>query len=172
MILNPSFLYFEEVFKIPSSKLKHNPLQNSHQNISNISGSTIKRALHRSGIMLGLLTISLSVPNFDAILDLIGATTITLLNIVFPPIFYLLLSKQYQSLHDDTSGDEVLSSSYVSISSDASGDHITESVSLPVKIYSWHLVIVGSIAGVIALVSSIQSISADFQTVEICWSLL
>ena len=124
--------------------------------------------------MLGLLTISLSVPNFDAILDLIGATTITLLNIVFPPIFYLLLSKQYQSLHDDTSGDEVFSSSYVSISSesDTAGDDMTESVSLPVKIYSWHLVIVGSIAGVIALVSSIQSISADFETVEICWSLL
>ena len=124
--------------------------------------------------MLGLLVISLSVPNFDDILDLIGATTITLLNIVFPPIFYLLLSKQYQSLQDDTSGDEFLSSSYPSISSDTSdsGHDMTESVSLPVKIYSWHLVIVGSIAGVIALVSSIQSISADFQTVEICWSLL
>ena len=107
--------------------------------------------------MLGLLVISLSVPNFDDILDLIGATTITLLNIVFPPIFYLLLSKQYQSLNYDTSEDDIT----------ASG-----SVSLPVKIYSWHLVIVGSIAGVIALVSSIQSISADFQTVEICWSLL
>ena len=114
--------------------------------------------------MLGLLIISLSVPNFDAILDLIGATTITLLNIVFPPIFYLLLSKKYQSLHVDTLGDEV--------SSDTSGDDMTESVSLSVKIYSWHLVIVGSIAGVIAVVSSIQSISADFQTEQICWSLL
>ena len=106
--------------------------------------------------MLGLLVISLSVPNFDAILDLIGATTITLLNIVFPPIFFLLLSKKYQSL-DDTSGDDMT----------AMG-----SVSLPVKIYSWHLVIVGSIAGAIAFVYSIESISADFQNVQICWSLL
>ena len=110
--------------------------------------------------MLGLLAISLSVPNFDDILDLIGATTITLLNLVFPPIFYLVLSKKYQSLN-------------VEINDDLGSDMpATGSVSLPVKIYSWHLVIVGSIAGVIALVSSIQSISADFQTVEICWSLL
>ena len=106
--------------------------------------------------MVGLLVISLSVPNFDAILDLIGATTITLLNIIFPPIFFLLLSKKYQSLNDASENDMT-----------AMGN-----VSLPVKIYSWHLVIVGSIAGAIAFVSSVESISADFQNVQICWSLL
>ena len=45
-------------------------------------------------------------------------------------------------------------------------------VSLPVKIYSWHLVIVSSIGGAIALVSSIESISSDLRSGEICWSLL
>ena len=106
--------------------------------------------------MLGLLVIALSLPNFGAILDLIGATTITLLNFVFPPIFFLLLSKQYKSLNDIT------------------GDDMTAvgNVSLPVKIYSWHLVIVSSIGGAIALVSSIESISSDLRSGEICWSLL
>ena len=124
--------------------------------ILNISGYKFKRALFRSGCMLGLLVISLSLPNFGAILDLIGATTITLLNFVFPPIFFLLLSKKYQSLND------------------ISGDDMTTmgTVSLPVKIYCWHLVIVCSIGGVIAFVSSIETISADLKSGEICWSLL
>ena len=122
----------------------------------NISGFNFKRALFRSGCMLGLLVIALSLPNFGAILDLIGATTITLLNFVFPPIFFLLLSKKYKSLNDIT------------------GDDMTAmgNVSLPVKIYSWHLVIVSSIGGAIALVSSIESINADLKSGEICWSLL
>ena len=48
--------------------------------------------------MTCLLLIALSIPNFGAILNLIGATTITLLNFVFPPIFYLLLHRKYQVL--------------------------------------------------------------------------
>ena len=43
-----------------------------------------------------LLVIGLSLPNFGAILNLIGATTITLLNFIFPPIFYLLLERKYK----------------------------------------------------------------------------
>ena len=39
-----------------------------------------------------MLLLALSLPDFGAILDLIGATTITLLNFIFPPIFYLLLA--------------------------------------------------------------------------------
>ena len=47
--------------------------------------------------MMGLLlVIGLSLPNFGAILNLIGATTITLLNFIFPPIFYLLLERKYK----------------------------------------------------------------------------
>ena len=61
-------------------------------------GFGYKRVLLRTGTMSGLLLIALSIPNFGAILNLIGATTITLLNFVFPPIFYLLLHKKYQVL--------------------------------------------------------------------------
>ena len=47
-----------------------------------------------------LLLIGLSLPSFGAILNLIGATTITLLNFIFPPIFYLLLERKYRILQN------------------------------------------------------------------------
>ena len=47
-----------------------------------------------------LLIIALSLPSFGAILNLIGATTITLLNFVFPPLFYLMLTKKYRKLEN------------------------------------------------------------------------
>ena len=47
-----------------------------------------------------MLIIALSLPSFGAILNLIGATTITLLNFVFPPLFYLMLTKKYRKLEN------------------------------------------------------------------------
>ena len=60
----------------------------------------------RSSTVGCLLLIALSVPNFDVILQLIGSTTITLLNLVFPSIFYLLLNRKYQLATGTTEGDE------------------------------------------------------------------
>ena len=57
-------------------------------------GFSVKRVIFRSSVMTILLIIALSLPNFGAILNLIGATTITLLNFVFPPSFYLLLARK------------------------------------------------------------------------------
>ena len=42
--------------------------------------------------VLCLLFIAESVPSFGAILDLVGASTVTLLTFVFPPFFYMRLS--------------------------------------------------------------------------------
>ena len=50
------------------------------------------RILFRSCVIALLLLLGLSLPDFGAILDLIGATTITCLNFIFPPVFYLLLA--------------------------------------------------------------------------------
>ena len=54
--------------------------------------------IFRSLVIATLLIIALSLPSFGAILNLIGATTITLLNFVFPPLFYLMLTKKYRKL--------------------------------------------------------------------------
>ena len=41
-----------------------------------------------------LLVLGISLPDFSSILDLIGASTITILNFIFPPIFYMFLADQ------------------------------------------------------------------------------
>ena len=50
-----------------------------------------KRCVFRSLSVLTLLFIAESVPSFGAILDLVGASTVTLLTFVFPPFFYIKL---------------------------------------------------------------------------------
>ena len=50
-----------------------------------------KRCAFRSVSVLCLLFIAESVPSFGAILDLVGASTVTLLTFVFPPYFYIKL---------------------------------------------------------------------------------
>ena len=50
-----------------------------------------KRCVFRSLSVLSLLFIAESVPSFGAILDLVGASTVTLLTFVFPPYFYMKL---------------------------------------------------------------------------------
>ena len=53
-----------------------------------------KRVIFRTLVIAFLLILGLSLPDFGAILDLIGSTTITLLNFVFPPVFYLFLANR------------------------------------------------------------------------------
>ena len=42
-------------------------------------------------------------------------------------------------------------------------------VSTPVKLYCWHLVLVSSVGGLIALVSSISSLDSTFKESVTCW---
>ncbi|XP_029649576.2 amino acid transporter AVT3C-like isoform X2 [Octopus sinensis] len=53
-----------------------------------------KRCLLRLIIMLCIVFMAVSVPNFGSILSLIGSSTITLLSFLFPSLFYLKLAKQ------------------------------------------------------------------------------
>jgi len=51
-----------------------------------------KRCAFRTLSVLGLLFIAETVPSFGSILDLVGASTVTLLTFVFPPLFYMRLA--------------------------------------------------------------------------------
>ena len=51
-----------------------------------------KRCVFRSFSVLCLLFIAETVPSFSSILDLVGASTVTLLTFVFPPLFYMRLA--------------------------------------------------------------------------------
>ena len=50
-----------------------------------------KRCVFRTASVLLLLFIAESIPSFGAILNLIGASTVTLLTFIFPPLFYIKL---------------------------------------------------------------------------------
>ena len=50
-----------------------------------------KRVVFRSLVVLCLLFISETIPDFGSILDLVGGSTVTLLTFVFPPLFYMRL---------------------------------------------------------------------------------
>merc|ERR1712168_286224 len=73
IITNPPAQYFEQLFNIPSD-------------------FNLKRCLFRTFSVLVLLFIAETVPSFGSILDLVGASTVTLLTFVFPPLFYMRLA--------------------------------------------------------------------------------
>ena len=50
-----------------------------------------KRITIRSAIVLFELIVALGIPDFGAILNLIGGSTIAILSFLFPPIMYLRL---------------------------------------------------------------------------------
>jgi len=73
IILNPPSQFCEKLFNIPSD-------------------FNWKRCVFRSFSVICLLFIAETVPSFSSILDLVGASTVTLLTFVFPPLFYMRLA--------------------------------------------------------------------------------
>ena len=56
-------------------------------------GSPWKRHLTRLGVVAFLLFVALSVPRFGNIMDLVGASSITIINLIMPAVMYLLVMK-------------------------------------------------------------------------------
>ncbi|XP_078485499.1 uncharacterized protein LOC100185142 isoform X1 [Ciona intestinalis] len=72
-----------------------NPINQDLEGYFNIPDKfSIKRCLVRTSVMLSMLFVALSVPHFGVILSLVGGTTVTATNFIFPPLFYLMLSRQ------------------------------------------------------------------------------
>lgn len=72
IITNPPAQFFEQLLNIPSD-------------------FNWKRCVFRTLSVGVLLFIAETIPSFGAILDLVGASTVTLLTFVFPPYFYMKL---------------------------------------------------------------------------------
>lgn len=72
IVVNPTCQYFEDVLRIPKT-------------------FNWKRCAFRTLSMAAILFVAESVPSFGNILDLVGASTITMLTFVFPPLFYILI---------------------------------------------------------------------------------
>ena len=72
IILNPPAQYFEGLFNIPAQ-------------------FNWKRCALRTVSVMVLLFIAETIPSFGSILDLVGASTVTMLTFVCPPYFYMRL---------------------------------------------------------------------------------
>ncbi|KAG1692970.1 Amino acid transporter AVT1C [Nymphon striatum] len=69
-----------------------NPVLQDLENVFNIPFKFCwQRVLIRSSIVLSIIFVAESVPNFGNILNIIGASSVTLLSFVFPSVFYFKL---------------------------------------------------------------------------------
>merc|ERR1739838_973393 len=119
IITNPPAQFFEQMLNIPSD-------------------FNWKRCAFRSLSVACLLFIAETVPSFGAILDLVGASTVTLLTFVFPPYFYMRLA-------------------------DASIGHPSwpeRKMAVWERIYCWVLIVLGIAGGVLATYMAINNIFA------------
>ena len=91
IITNPPAQFFEQILNIPSGV--NFPISSTY-----VTHYTIflvfnwKRCVFRTLSVFFLLFIAETVPSFGSILDLVGASTVTLLTFIFPPYFYMRLS--------------------------------------------------------------------------------
>lgn len=70
-----------------------NPLNQEWEELLNVPQEMgIKRVLARSAMMVAVVFVAETVPNFGVLLDLVGGSTITLMALVFPIVFNLYLS--------------------------------------------------------------------------------
>lgn len=72
IIINPFCQAFEHLFKVPEA-------------------FGWRRCLLRTSVMVLIVFVGESVPNFSKILNLVGGSTITLMTFIFPPLFYMRL---------------------------------------------------------------------------------
>jgi len=124
IITNPPAQFFEQMLNIPSD-------------------FNWKRCVFRSLSVACLLFIAETVPSFGAILDLIGASTVTLLTFIFPPYFYMRLA--------DASLDKK--------------EWLDRKLPLWERIYCWVLIIIGLAGGVCATVIAVRNIVGGFSVV-------
>ncbi len=76
---------------VPQSNVSTVFLVKKYIKFSTPLGYTWKRVAFRSLVVLVLLFVCATMPNFSMFLDLVGGSTITLLTFVFPPFFYMRL---------------------------------------------------------------------------------
>ncbi|GMT06610.1 hypothetical protein PENTCL1PPCAC_28784, partial [Pristionchus entomophagus] len=70
-----------------------NPINQDLEQICNVPELfTFKRILVRGSVLIAVVFVALTVPNFGPLLDLVGGSTITMMAIVLPPLFSLYLN--------------------------------------------------------------------------------
>ena len=126
--------------------------------------------------MISAVLVALSVPHFGIILSLVGATTITATNFIFPPLFYLLLSRQRSRSYNDlsyiTESQERIRSqrepgNFLSYDSVEDPRWVNFDIPFHIKLLLIEIMVIGVIGGVASVYSTIQALidgSSGFTT--------
>jgi len=117
IITNPPAQFFEQILNIPSD-------------------FNWKRCVFRTLSVFFLLFIAETVPSFGSILDLVGASTVTLLTFIFPPYFYMRLS-------DASIGRK---------------EWVQRKLPMWERIYCWVLIVIGIAGGCCATYTAVRNI--------------
>ena len=129
-----------------------------------------KRCTFRSMIVLLLLFIAETIPNFGSILDLVGSCSVTLLTFVFPPFFYMKLcdssseNKEWTQryVHKNLSAN-IENNFQIFITQLYSYNSLFRVLPLWERIYCWVLIVIGVVGGASATVTAVYNIIAtDF----------
>uniref|UniRef100_A0AAF5D8D0 Aa_trans domain-containing protein n=2 Tax=Strongyloides stercoralis TaxID=6248 RepID=A0AAF5D8D0_STRER len=79
-----------------------NPLNQEIEELFNVPQKFgIKRIIVRTSIMILVVFVAESVPNFGPLLDLIGGTTITTTSVLLPVLFYIMLSSRQKMISEN-----------------------------------------------------------------------
>lgn len=96
-----------------------------------------KRIILRSVIVMLMLTISLLVPDFEIILNVIGGSTITLLSFFFPPLMYMKL---------------------MDMKAPPGAPWKTKTMPLWERIFLWFIVIIAAVGGVSSTIFALKAL--------------
>ncbi|KAE8573193.1 uncharacterized protein [Halyomorpha halys] len=122
-----------------------NPVSLQTENILKIPHEFgFKRCLLRTGIVGLIVIVGETIPKFGKILALIGASTTTLSTFVFPNIFYIKLCNQQS-------------------------DNAKRTVTIPIMLYLWLLILIGIVGGIAATYSSIVSMFGPDSFTKPCY---
>lgn len=124
--INPTAQEIEEFFKVPKK-------------------FCWQRCAVRSGIMLLVIFVAMSIPNFGKVLDLVGGSTVTLMTFVFPPVFYMRLCAQQKP------------------------EWPVRTIPLHEKVYLYEILLLGIVGGVISTYSAISNIAKDSAFTPPCY---
>ncbi|XP_044732011.1 amino acid transporter AVT1I-like [Chrysoperla carnea] len=133
IVINPVCQELEEIFQVPHEY-------------------SIKRCVLRTFMIIVMIFIGETIPEFGKILSLVGGSTVTLLTFVFPCFFYLKLCSQNDSAQPSIEW------------------WPQRFIPLHVKVYLWELIIIGLIGGVVATYSALLSIISHDSMSTSCWA--
>ena len=137
IITNPPAQFFEQILNIPSGGKS---LCTPGLSLTSLDFNW-KRCAFRTFSVAVLLFIAETIPSFGAILDLVGASTVTLLTFVFPPYFYMKLVD----------------------SSVTRKEWVHRSLPTWERVYCWILIVIGVAGGICATTVAMMNIfSAEF----------